>query len=498
LCTARDSSYYYGLSLVFFALGLMSKPMVVTLPFVLLLLDYWPLQRLQVRALRSSRFKVQSSGFEVPAPAPPAQPSTLWSLVREKMPFFALALAASVVTYLVQQAGGAVSSLEAFPFRSRLANALIVYVRYLSQGLWPAELAVPYPYSRHLPFVAAVFAVLLLVGLSSWFLLRAKRQPFLIVGWLWYLGTLVPTIGLVQVGSQSMADRYTYIPSIGLFLLIVWGLDALVDSWQHKPFLLSAAGTLALAGCLACTWNQLKYWQDSERLFRHAIAATTANYTAYDGLGNTLEASGKHEEALACYAEAVRLKPDYPEAHINFGKALLGQGRPGEALVHLRKAVGLTPADPEAQYNLGTVLLMQAKPEEAIACFSEALRLKPDYAEAHSNLGVVLMRQGKLGEGATHFTAALRLNPNDPEAYYNLGLALLELNHPREAADYFSEALRFKPNAPETHYHLALALDRQDKPKEALPHAQKARDLALAAGQPALAAKAEELLKLHP
>jgi tetratricopeptide (TPR) repeat protein len=501
----------------------MSKPMLVTLPFVLLLLDYWPLQRLQLPALQSSTFKVHppsavplrrtgGPGFEIPAPALTPQSLTLWPLVREKLPFFVLALAASLVTYLVQQTGGAVSSLDILPLQSRLANALVVYVRYLAQSLWPAHLAAIYPYSRHLPVGAVVAAGLLLAGLSAWFALRARRHPFLMTGWFWYLGTLVP--------------------SIGLFLLIVWGVNALLGSWPYKHYLLGAAGTLALGGCLVCTWCQLKYWQDSERLYRHAITAITNNYVAYDWLGLALEAAGKSEEALACHSEAVRLDPQYPEtqyrlgtalmkrgrleeavqhltaavkhnpafasAHINLGKALLEQGKLDEAGFHLSKAVRLTPDDPEAQYNLGTLLVMQAKPDEAIGCFSEALRLKPDYGEAHGNLGIALMRQGKLGEGATHLAAASRLNPNNPEAHYNLGLALLELNRPREAAEQFTETLRLNPDAPGPHYHLALALVRQDKSKEALPHAQKARDLALAAGQPALATKAGERLKQHP
>ena len=507
-------NFWYWTAVLLFAFGLMSKPMLVTLPFLLLLLDFWPLQRLRLPMLQGSRF-------------PPS--STLWPLVREKLPFFALAFAASLVTYLVQRTGGAVSSLDIVPLQSRIANALVVYVRYLSQTLWPTQLAVLYPYTRHLAVGAVVAAALLLVGLSSWFVLRGRRQPFLIVGWLWYLGTLVPTIGLVQVGSQSMADRYMYIPSIGLFLLIVWGLDALSDSWPYKRHLLGLAGTMALAGCLICTRGQLKFWQDSEHLYQRAIAVTTDNYTAYDGLGSALESSGKANEALACYAEAVRLKPNYPEgqydlgsilmksgrlkeavshlsaavkynaafahAHINLGQALLEQGKLDEAVDHLSKAVRLNPDDAEAQYNLGTLLFMQQKVDRAVVCFSEALRLKPDYGEAHGNLGVALMRQGKLGEGATHLAAAARLNPDNPGAHDNLGLAILELNHPAEAADQFTEALRLNPDAPAAHYHLALALVRLGKPQEALLHAQKARDLTLTAGPPSLAAKAEDLLK---
>jgi protein O-mannosyl-transferase len=549
----HQASRYSVLSLFLFVLGLMSKPMLVTLPFVLLLLDYWPLQRLRFPALQSSRFKVHppsavvstlhgvteeglrrtgGSGFEVSAPVLSPQSSTLWPLVREKLPFFVLALAASVVTYLVQQAGGAVSSLEVLPLQSRVANVVGVYVRYLWQSLWPAHLAVIYPYSRHLPVGAVAAAGLLLAGLSAWFALRARRHPFLTVGWFWYLGTLVPTIGLVQVGSQSMADRYMYIPSIGVFLLVVWGLDALLGSWPYKRCVLGTAATLALGGCLVCTRCQLKYWQDSELLYRHAIIAIANNYVAYDWLGVVLEAAGKSEEALACHYEAVRLDPQYPEtqyrlgtalmkrgrleeaiqhltaavkynpafasAHINLGKALLDQGKLPEAMEHLSKAVRFAPDDSEAHYNLGTIFFMQGKVDEAIVCFSEALRVNPDYGEAHGNLGIVLMRQGKLGEGATHLSAAARLNPNNPEAHDNLGLALLELNNPHEAANQFTEALRLNPNAPGAHYHLALALVRQDKAKEALLHVRKARDLALASGQAALAAEAEEFLKQHP
>ena len=403
----------------------MSKPMLVTLPFVLLLLDFWPLGRLQFSILNS-------------------QPSTLWRLLREKLPFFALALAASIVTYLVQRSGGAVSSLELLPFHSRITNALIAYVRYLSLTLWPAQLAIGYPYSKHLAAGSVIVAALLLAGVSGFFLSRVRRQPYLVVGWLWFLGTLVPTIGLVQVGPQCMADRYTYIPSIGLFLLIVWGLDALLDPWPPKRLLLPVAGTLALAACLACSCRQLTYWQDSESLFRHAIAVTTDNHIA----------------------------------HINLGKALLELGNPDEAVVHLAKAVRLTPDDPEAQYNLGTVFAMQAKPDKAIVCFSEALRLNPDYGDAHGNLGVTLMRQGKPDQGSAHLAAAVKLKPDDPQVCCNLGLALLELNRPREAADQFSQALRLNPDSAATHYHLALALVRQDKPQQARLHVQKALELA--------------------
>lgn len=501
-------SPFYLLSLVFFACGLMSKAMIVTLPCVLLLLDFWPLRRIQVL----SPFAIRHSPF----------------VVGEKLPFFALALAASIVTYLVQQSAGAVSSLEHLPIRLRVANAVVAYVRYLFLTLWPRDLCVIYPYTWHVPLAWVIAAALLLAGLSGMCLLRVRHQPYLIVGWLWFLGTLVPTIGLVQVGSQSLADRYTYIPSIGLFLLVVWGLDEVSNRLPWKRLFLPTAGTLAVAACLVCTRHQLNSWQDSESLYRRAISASNENYIAYDGLGSALEAGGDLVGAIQWYSEAVRLNPHYSDgqydlgtalmregelddavphltaaiaaspafahAHINLGKAFLDEGELDQAGLQFRVAVRLTSNDPEAHYNLGTVLLMRANVDQAVACFSEALRLKPNYGEAHGNLGIALMRQGKPEQGAAHLAVAAKLSPADPEALINLGLAYLKLNHLQDAADQFSESLRLDPESPSSHYHLALALTRQDKPQEALPHARKARDLAQAAGQSALAAKAQTLM----
>jgi tetratricopeptide (TPR) repeat protein len=501
---------YYVLSLFFFALGLLSKPMLVTLPFVMLLLDYWPLGR------------VPASGFA-------RQPSTTTRLLWEKVPFLTLALIASAVTVAVHKHAGVIAPLATVSTSARVANALVSYARYLGQTFWPTGLAMPYLHPGHWPPGAAGLGAALVAGVSAIALWQGRRRPYLLVGWCWFLGTLVPVIGLIQWGSQSMADRFMYVPSVGLFIAVAWGLGELLARWHWPKPAVGSAAVLVLLALALRSRDQLGYWRDSAALFQHTIQVTTGNYVAYDGLGSALERQGKHIEALPYMSESVRLQPRYLEgqydlgtlllkmgrleealqhltaavqlnpafahAHINLGKALLDQGKLDEAAAHLSRAVQLTPDDPEAHYNLGTLLLLQAKPDQAIACFSEALRLKPDYGEAHGNLGVALMRQGKLGEGATHLTAALRLNPNNPEAHYNLGLALLELNRPREAADQFSEALRLNPDALGPHYHLALALVRQNQPKEALPHAQKARDLALAAGQPTLAAKADELLK---
>ncbi|MCX6925947.1 MAG: tetratricopeptide repeat protein [Verrucomicrobia bacterium] len=522
---------WYWSAVALFACGLMSKPMLVTLPCVLLLLDFWPLGRLRLGRFGKAEDTVVAGAEECAQPRLPTANAgvPLAHLLREKLPFFALALGSAIVTYWVQSVGGAVASIQVIPLHWRIANAVLAYTGYLSKSFWPMNLAILYPYPEHFSIGWVIATVLLLAVASAWFVLRAKRQPYLIVGWLWFLGTLVPVIGLIQVGSQSMADRYMYIPSIGLFVLVVWGLDALLDHWRFKRLVLAGVGTIALAGCLACTWFQLGYWQNSEKLFRHGIEVTTDNYMAYDALGIFFGDQGRYEEALPLLSQSLRLKPRFPKgeydlgslllkmgrldeavrhlraavnidpsfafAHINLGKALIEQGRLQDATLQLSAAVRLTPGDPEAYYNLGALLMMQAKLYGAAACFSEALRLKPDYGEAHGNLGVMLMQQGKPGEGVTHLLAAVRSNPSNPEAHYNLGLALLELKQPREACEYFSESLRLKPDGAGAHYQLALALVRLDKLPQALSHAQKARDLAAAAGQPELAAKAEDLLK---
>ena len=500
----------YGLALLFFALGLLSKPVLVTLPFAMLLLDYWPLRRF------------------APLPGDP-QPVGIPRLLLEKVPFLVLALGVAAANVLVHRKSGAMATLAAMPIPARIENALVAHARYLGQTLWPMNLTFPYLHPGHWPAASVVLGLVVVAGLGLAAVWLGRRRPYLLVGWGWFLVMLVPVIGLVQSGSQSMADRYTYVPSIGLFLMLVWGLGEMLERWRLPKPAIACAALLMLLALSFRSADQLRYWQSSEALFRHAIETTTHNYVAYDALGTALDDQGKFEEALALFSESVRLQPHYaaaqydlgtalmrkgkPEealrhltaalkedpkfalAHINLGKLLLEQGKLDEAADHFSQAVRLTPDDPEAQYNLGTLLVMQAKLELGIACFLEALRLRPDYGEAHSNLGIALMRQGKLGEGADHLAAASRLNPNNPEAHHNLGLALLELNRPREAAEQFADALRLNPDAPGAHYHLALALVRQDKPKEALPHAQKARDLALAAGQSALAAKAEELLK---
>ena len=452
----------YSLALFFFACGLMSKPMVVTLPCVLLLLDFWPLERVTRDAWHMTRF-----GFPI------LHLSIFSRLLFEKGPFFALAAAECIVTNFAQRGGGAVWS-SGLPLPVRIANALVSYLRYISKLFWPVDLAVVYPYPHHWPAGLVICAILVLAMWSILFIWRVRQNPDLFVGWFWFLGTLVPAIGLVQVGPQSMADRYTYLPSIGLFLLIVWGLNDFINyrpSWRPAVLL---AGTMTLAACLICTGNQLKYWQNSVTLLRHTIAITTDNYIACNFLGRALDQVGPNDESLSLYAESVRLEPHYPQAQFNLGIALLKRGWADKACAPLAAAVQLVPDDAGARYYYGTALLDNGSLDEAAAQFTEALRLEPDLAAAQSKLALALVRQGKSAEAIPHFSEAVRLLPDDPGARFNLGLALLDHHQAAEAAIQFTEELRLNPNEATAHFQLAQALKQQGSLTDAVSHYREA------------------------
>ena len=436
----QPSTLNYSLALIFFACGLMSKPMVVTLPFVLLMLDFWPLGR-----MRSAECGMRNVA----------------SLLLEKIPFFALSLASCITTFVVQRNGGAISN---FSFHFRVANALVSCLRYVSKMFWPADLALPYPLPHQWPIALVMFAALFLATCSGIFVFLARRLPYLAVGWFWFLGTLFPTSGLmVQVGVQSMADRYTYIPSIGLFILVVWGLNDLLNLQPQKIKITAVAGTLALAGCLICTSLQLRYWQDSIRLFLHSIQVTTDNYLAYNCLGNALEETGRKDEALALYTESVRVEPGYAPGQFNLGMMLLEKGDSDGASNHLNNAVQLSPTNPLYQFNLAMFLSQHDRPDEAAGHFAAAIKEYPDFTLAHNSLAQILSGQHKLDEATFHYREALRVWPEFPEAHNGLGLILLRQNKLDDAILQFSEAARLKPDFAEAKTNLAAALAERGK-----------------------------------
>ena len=435
----------YLLTLVCFILGLMAKPMLVTLPFVLLLLDYWPLHRWGLN--RSAAVSPAKGPSMVSPDRKTHQGVSSKRLAWEKAPLFALALLFSIVTFFAEKEIGAVTSLQDLAFTSRLANAMVAYVSYLGQMFWPAHLAVLYPLPRHNPPIwQALAAGLALAVLSLLALRQARRHPYLPVGWLWYLGTLLPVIGLVQVGGQAMADRYTYVPFIGLFIMVAYGMADLGARWRVPRFLLPVGAGVVLSAVMICTWVQVSYWRDSISLYEHTLKVTSSNPLIQSNLGFALAAQGKMDQALAHYAEALRLKPDLADTHNNLGMALAAQGKMDQAMAQYAEALRLKPGLAGAHNNLGLALAAQGKMDQAMAQYAEALRLKPDLAETQNNLGVALAKQGKIDEAIARFQKAIQINPDFPGAYSNLGLALAIQGNIDKAIIIYQNDLKINPN----------------------------------------------------
>jgi tetratricopeptide (TPR) repeat protein len=425
----------YSLALVFFALGLMSKPTLVTLPCVLLLLDYWPLGR--VNGAPESRW--------------------LRSLVLEKLPFFALAVASGAITFFAQQSGGAVGLLELLPLELRLANALVSYVAYIGKMLWPLNLAVYYPYDENLPVWQVAAAALLLAAATAGALRLGRKCPYLPMGWFWYLGTLLPMIGLVQVGGQAMADRYTYIPTIGLSVVIAMGVPDALRRRRLSPTLAALPAGLALVILLALGRSQASLWQNSIRLFEHTLAVAGDSYLIRNNLGKALERAGRIEEAVAHYRECLRISPRNAEIYFNLGNAVSRSAKPHEAAALFENALRLRPDYAEAHNNLGSELDRIGRTAEALAHYREAARLKPDYAEAVSNVGVALAKQGNTAEAIPCFEKAIRIDPRYEKAHHNLGVTLFGLGRVREAIACYDRAVRIYPGFVEARFSLGLA-----------------------------------------
>ncbi len=446
----RRAGVYYALCLVFFALGLMSKPMLVTVPFALLLLDYWPLGRMKEGALD-------------------------WRLVLEKIPFFALSAVLCAVTFLIQRQGGAMQRLQDFPFGSRLANALVSYVRYIGKMFWPNKLAGLYLRSDQWPWWVVTLAAALLLTVSGLVLAQRRRRPYLTVGWFWYLGTLVPVIGLVQVGMQALADRFTYVPMIGLFVMLVWGGWELAGAWGLSRFAPAATGA-ALAACAALTFHQEFYWKNSETLFKRMIDATPNNYMARYNLGNFYAKQNRTDEAISNYMAAVEEEPNYAEAHNNLGGIFLDQKRYDEALQHYRAAVRVHP-EYLYYFNLANALADAASArhdtnsfDEAARTYQQALQLNPSSSDAHQNLGLTWQTQGRVSEAVAEFEQATRLNSNRVDTWTHLGfLCAATPNRMPEAERAFRELTRLQPSSADAFGWLGNALAEQNKLADAIP-----------------------------
>jgi protein O-mannosyl-transferase len=478
------ASIFYALSLLSFGLGLMSKPMLVTVPFVLLLLDYWPLDRFGL--------KTQDASLK-----------TILPLLREKIPFFLLSALSSVVTYVAQHSGGAVMSAAELSLPGRIANALVSYVRYVAKLLWPANLACFYPRPEHWPVWQVAGAILVLAGITALVLRLLSSHRYLATGWFWFVGTLVPVIGLVQVGEQAMADRYTYIPSIGLFVLAAWGLGDLVCRWPRLKPLLVSFSVLALPGLLLVTRQQVQYWQTSEGLFRHALAVTEDNPWVHCLLADTLADAGDSQGAEVHCREALRLKPGFPEVQILYARVLARGKKFKEATAVLAEVLRQNPADAAAHLTLGSVLSQTGDASRAIEHYRQALSAKPNYAEAHFNLASLLAQHGDVSGAIDSYSRGLRWQPDNPDALNNL--AWIRAANANPAVRNGGEAVQFAQRAcgltrfqsPMLVGTLAAAYAEAGRFEEAVATAQKARDLALASNQKELADRNQKLLELY-
>jgi tetratricopeptide (TPR) repeat protein len=469
----------------------MCKPTLVTVPFVLLLLDYWPLRRTQ-----KSDVRVRNS-------------ETWLRLIAEKIPFFALSAASCVAAILARE----VTPGEIHhAFAERAGNVALFYIAYLTQIIYPAHLAVLYPYPVTGPSVPEIllgllFLCIVFIVLFIW----RRRHPFLLVGWLWFLGMLVPMIGLVQIGSIARADRYTYLSEIGLYILGTWGAMELFKNSQHKREILSVAALVITAAFITRGYFQGAYWKNSETLWRHTVAVTHDNYIAQNNLGGTLLEKGQLNEALAHYRDAVQIKPDVPEVQSNLGNALVRVGEVDEAIDHLQKALQIDPAYAEAYNFMGNALMKKGQVDEAVGYYQKAVALDTSYADAHNNLGAAFWRNGQVEKAIAHYKEAVAINPGSAEMQFNLGNALARkgdwagaitcyeaalstendsvkaakvrnnlggalerIGKSDEAFEQFNRAVQINGTYPEAHCNLARMLVQHGRRDEAVAHLKEA------------------------
>jgi protein O-mannosyl-transferase len=427
----RQTLSRYMTMSILFTLGLMSKPMLVTVPFILLLLDYWPLKRFA------------------------EEPSTR-RLVLEKIPLLALSVASGLATLWVQQSG--VAAVEELPLISRITNGLVTYLIYLRQMIWPAQLAVFYPHPEDkLPILEIALAAVLLAMASIGAIALRRTRPYLITGWFWYLVMLLPVIGLIQVGFQAHADRYTYLPQIGLYVLLTWAItDALASRLQRR--ILGVAAGITITALAWCAHIQASYWRDSESLWAHTLAVTSENPIAQNNLGVVLKEKGRTDEAIGHLEKVLELNPNDAKAYYNLGNAFLQRGQFDEAITDYKKGLAIQPRYADAHYNLGIALAQKGDVDAAIAQFQKAAEDKPDYAAAYYALGNAFLQRGQFDEAIARYQQALKSRPTYPEVENNIGLALLQKGRPSEAIAHWQNALAIQSDSVDCLKNLAWTL----------------------------------------
>jgi len=416
----RPTLYRYSIIFLTFSLGLMAKPILVTLPFTLLLFDFWPLGRL-------TSYKV------------------LARLLIEKIPLFILTIIVCIVTFLSCRHVDIISSADKFPIGVRLVNVIVSYSKYLGKMFWPQDLAAFYPYLKEFSSFQVAGSALLLIIITCLVIFLARHYQYALVGWLWYLGTLVPVIGIVQAGKQAMADRYTYVPMIGLFIIIAWGIPDLLKKWPYRKIIFGVFSGSVLSVLIICTVLQVRYWQNSVALFEHALRVTGESPGAHYNLGVALTYEGKSNEAISHFEYAIKEEPEDAGAYRYMGIALAVQGKTDEAIAYYHEALRRKQKDEVTHNNLGVALISRGKFDEAIGHFHEALSIRPDYVYANRNMGVALAGKGKMEEAIGYYEKALQLDSGDAMTHNGLGIALTNAGRQEEAIHHFREALKIDP-----------------------------------------------------
>jgi protein O-mannosyl-transferase len=453
--THRSISRYL-LVAVSFGLGLMAKPMLVTLPFVLLLMDYWPLRR--------GDFALDSDSIR----------QLVQRLILEKVPLIIMAFAACAVTFYAQSLGGAVSTLERINLMSRVQNAIISYGEYLWKTIWPVSLAAFYPYPKSFSLVTLSACLIFLIAVTLVVITGMRKRPYLFTGWFWYLGTLVPVIGIIQVGSQSMADRYTYIPLVGLFIMITWGSADLLGKLHYGSLLFRALSAVILGILALLTWTQVQSWRNSETLFRHALLVTTDNYLAHNSLGVALYEKGEVDNAIWHYRESVRIRKDNVNAQCNLGVALAGKKQYIEAFQHYQECLRIKPGYSEAYYNMGVAYSELGKKEDAIRQYEAVLKNYPHHENAHNNLGFLLSQKGDIDGAIRHYLEALNTNPYNVRARINLADAWMMKGKMPDAFFQVTKALEIEPYNQDLYIKLAEIHVKASSPDQAIGAYRKA------------------------
>ena len=492
----------YGMVSLLLAVGLMCKPMLVTVPFVLLLLDYWPLRRFAKRAPARVKSELINWLDRQPFPVP---------IVLEKIPLFGLSAVSCAATLLASKQ--AVGSIEKLPFMVRATNAVTSWTDYVWTMFWPARLAVFYPYpSGQLPQWEVTLKFFFLLAVTATVIVARKKCPYALVGWLWYLGMLVPVIGLVQVGEQSHADRYTYLPHVGLYLAVVWAVADLTRFWRSGRALIAIAAPAIIAALIWCAALQTSYWKNSEILWTRALAVTTNNDFAHNNLGFVLSQRGDLEKATSHFETALRIRSARTETHYNLGTALVQnnlatalarEGLADNAISHYEEALRLRPDYADAHYNLGQVLLQQGRTNEAIAQLQKTLEIEPNHADAHTSLGNALLQQGSLKEAITHYERALEIAPQDPDSRNNIAWVLAtsseaSIRNGARAVNFAQEAVELSGGKEANFFRtLAAAYAESNRFSEAISVAKQGYEIASAQSKSALAEKIKDDVALY-